>query len=155
MKYESGRPSELEILKRIALNISLRSTCSRARVGAVIHDQRGVIVSTGRNGAPSRMKHCDHPIGAADEGGCETAIHAELNAIVWAARRGVPAEGLHLVSTLAPCAPCARAIVQAGITQVVYISEYRTTAGLDVLAEAGVPALHSPIDGNALQGLQL
>ena len=153
MKRE-GRPSELEILKWIALNISLRSTCSRARVGAVIHDWRGVIVSTGRNGAPSGMKHCDHS-GATDEGGCETAIHAELNAIVWAARRGVPIAGLHLVSTLAPCAACARAIVQAGIAQVVYINEYRTTAGLDVLADAGVIALHSPIDGNALQGIQL
>ncbi len=129
------RPSQLDVLRDIARIVSWRSTCSRAQVGAVIHDARGVIVSTGYNGAPTGLPHCDHTI--IDEP-CRMAVHAEQNAILWAARRGVALEGLHLVCTLAPCYDCAKSIIQVGLTKVVYLQTYRSLDGLSLLESAGI-----------------
>jgi dCMP deaminase len=79
----------------VAEIISRRSTCPRARVGAVITvDNR--IVSTGYNGALSGEDHCDD-VGCLiveEEGDhCQRAIHAEMNAIAQAAAQGIPIQG--------------------------------------------------------------
>lgn len=119
----------------VAYTMAARGTCSRRQVGAVIATDRGVILSTGYNGALSGMPHCaPHD----DYEPCTTSEHAERNAIYWAARRGVPLEGTLLYSTDAPCVGCARAVVQSGIVRVVYDRPYREDQGLVLLLAAGV-----------------
>lgn len=118
---------------------SQRSTCSRLHVGCVIAcDSR--IVSTGYNGAPSGLRHCEHQQPPADSsaGGCSVSVHAEANAIAFAARRGLAVEGATLYSTHQPCLGCAQLIVNAGIARVVYQNPYRLQDGLILLSEVGV-----------------
>lgn len=76
--------------------------------------------------------------------------HAERNAIYQAARSGISTEGCTMFIDLSPCVDCARAIIQAGLVEVV-INQDRTTEykgerysgehsmALQMLAEAGIP----------------
>lgn len=127
---------------------SEHATCSRLAVGAVI-SRDGRSFSTGYNGSPKGMPHCDHSTCYCDETGliahdcdkhgtCRTAVHAELNAIAFAARHGLATEGAELHSTHQPCLNCAMAIINAGIVRVVFLHPYRDDAGLDLLKAAGV-----------------
>lgn len=116
-----------------------RSTCSRLQVGCVIH-REGRILVQGYNGAPAGLPHCPD-IGKPPHHEPENcrAVHAEQNAIAWAARTGVMLEGAELVCTHQPCLNCARLIINAGVGRVVYDAGYRLREGLDLLIEAGIP----------------
>jgi dCMP deaminase len=149
-----NRPSIDETLLEIAFTVSKRGTCSRAQNGAVIADSKGVVLSTGYNGSLSGMEHCDHECDCTEtlhgngihdsdcpahpNNGCRIAVHAEANAIYFAARNGVSVQGAIIYSTMEPCTKCAEAIVQSGIAKVVYRNEYRDHTGLDLLKLAGV-----------------
>ena len=65
-------------------------------------------------------------------------IHAEINAISFAARYGIPLEGTTMYITMSPCSECAKAIIQAGIKEVVYYNEYKDTNGISFLKENGI-----------------
>jgi dCMP deaminase len=75
---------------------------------------------------------------------CETAVHAEANAIAFAARSGVSTDRTTLYTLFAPCRECARLIVNAGITRVVAVQLHGTSpnslvgSGLYVLEGAGI-----------------
>ena len=72
-----------------ALLIANRSTCKRAKVGAILVKDNKVI-STGYNGSVSGTEHCiDHEC-LVIEGHCVRTLHAEVNAILQGAERGVP-----------------------------------------------------------------
>lgn len=134
-----------------------RSTCSRASVGVVIA-RDGRILVTGYNGAPAGMDHCSHdcdcegkPLSGALKyqaawhdprcmslQPCRIAVHAEANAIAYAAKHGVSLDGAELHTTLCPCLPCAQLIVNAGIWRVVAAQPYRDQSGLDLLKKAGI-----------------
>ena len=109
----------------IAEQVSARATCPRAQVGAVIASpDTHTILTTGYNGAPRGQKHCT-------DAGCELeeltdgtthcvrVVHAEMNAIINAAREGIAIKGasLHLHSSdgRPPCQRCEVAMRQAGI----------------------------------------
>jgi dCMP deaminase len=143
------------MLMRQAEIVAERSTCARAHVGVVIaHDGR--VVSQGYNGAPAGMAHCDHTCGCASKfakpspltdihspgcpaiGACTIAVHAEANAIAFAARYGVATGGAMLFTTLAPCAACAQLSINAGIIRVVFAKPYRFDLGINLLMDAGV-----------------
>lgn len=147
------RPSIEDTLISIAFTVSERSTCSRRNNGAVIANEKGVIISTGYNGSLSGMEHCDHECDCGADltgvmhddfcpahpySGCTTAVHAEANAVYFAARNGVSTDGSSIYCTTEPCVKCAEAIVQSGITDVYYRQEYRNHAGLDLLKKAGI-----------------
>ncbi|MBM4142188.1 MAG: dCMP deaminase family protein [Lentisphaerae bacterium] len=123
-----------------------RSNCRRRRVGAVIVRDRRV-VSMGYNGTPRGIRNCfeggcarcagDAPSGAA-LGDC-VCCHAEENAIVQAAYHGIAVRDGTMYSTLSPCLLCAKMIINAGVTRVVYGDEYEFGAQTRrLLAEAGV-----------------
>lgn len=118
------RPSRDEILIASALLWSTRSTCNRAHVGAVIA-RNGRILVSGYNGPASGMPHCDHQ----ENEPCQEAVHAEANAIVYAARYGIRLEGTSIYCTHFPCSTCAKLIVNAGITSVFYITPFREMSG--------------------------
>jgi len=121
----------------VAGTIAQRGTCERAKVGVVIA-REGRILVTGYNGAPSGLPHCNHtPEEIADpHGHCRIAVHAEANAIAWAARHGVALDGASLYTTVAPCLACAQLIVNAGIDEVIWLHSYPNTDGLDLLKQA-------------------
>lgn len=112
-----------------------RSTCTRAQVGAVLALD-GHILTVGYNGAPAGVEHCWHDVG--DTIGCQVSVHAEANAIAFAARHGTPTDGATMYVTLAPCVACAQLTIAAGIVRVVYDENYRSSAGLDLLRSARV-----------------
>jgi dCMP deaminase len=149
----SNRPSTVDTLIEIANTVSKRSTCSRRHNGAVIANSNGVVLSTGYNGSLSGMDHCDHECdcgadltgGAHDDNclahphmGCIIAVHAEANAIYFAARNGVSTKDAIIYCTTEPCVKCAEAIVQSGISFCVYDQAYRIHDGIELLEKAGV-----------------
>ncbi|NOZ51155.1 MAG: dCMP deaminase [Chloroflexi bacterium] len=133
----SNRPSWDEYFMCIALQAAKRSTCDRAHVGAVIvRDRR--ILTTGYNGSPSGLPHCDDIGHLLVEGHCLRTIHAEQNAIVQAGYLGVSVRGGTLYVTHQPCLTCAKLIINAGIRRVVYAGTYPDNIARQFLAEAGV-----------------
>jgi len=134
------RPKIEVVLMRTAFEFSRRSTCNRLSVGSVIARQ-GRIISTGYNGSPAEMPHCQHPIGdyeQAETTPCTAVVHAEANAICFAARHGVGVEGAQIYCTHAPCIRCATMIVNCGIEAVYFCREFRDMSGIDLLRAAGL-----------------
>ena len=107
----------------IAKIVAERSTCDRRHVGAVIVRDK-VILSTGYNGAPRGLEHCDDVGHEIVDGHCVRTIHAETNAIVQAARNGVAVMGGTIYLTNSPCYDCFKMIVNAGIKEVYYDEFY-------------------------------
>ena len=120
--------SKFDKFMLLACVIAEHSHCVCRKVGAVITlDTR--IVSTGYNGAPSGLPHCDEEwpvLGCSKDstGSCSLAIHAEMNALTFAWKNGVDVRDGRLFTTLSPCLPCAKLIYQAGIKRVYYLDKY-------------------------------
>jgi dCMP deaminase len=132
-----------DIYMDLASNLSRKSHCVKMKVGAVISkDTR--IVSLGYNGPPAGTHNCDiewpeHGCARDRKGGCSLALHAEANAILYAAKNQITMEGATLYVTLSPCLPCARIIFTTGIKKVIYLDSYAEYKGVDV--EEGVDFL--------------
>lgn len=139
------RPNWHQYFMGIAEAVSLRSTCLRRRVGAIIVCDKH-IVATGYNGSPAGTAHCSEkgclretmgiPSGERHEI-CRGA-HAEANAIAQAAQHGACSNGCTLYCTNMPCSFCAKSIINAGIVRVVYRDEYPDDVATELLREAGV-----------------
>lgn len=136
------RPSWDEYFMDIARAVATRATCSRRMVGAIIvKDKR--ILSTGYNGAPAGLRHCDHRGGADLSGGhCARSTHAEQNAIVQAARHGIGIDGATMYCTDHPCLTCAKLLINAGIARVVYAQAYPDELAVEMFVEAGASLEH-------------
>jgi len=109
------------------------SHCKRKQVGALIV-KNGTIISDGFNGTPS---------GYPNDCECDNithwyVLHAEANAILKCAKWGNSCNESTLYITLSPCKDCAKLILQAGITRVVYLEDYKDSSGLDFLRESGI-----------------
>lgn len=128
------KPSFDEIYMELAAKLALRSHCVRAQVGAVLTKETR-IVSLGYNGPPAGTHNCDKEwpgVGCArdSKGSCSLALHAEQNAILYAAKNNVSMEGSTLYVTLSPCISCARVIFTTGIKKVFYMHSYAAYKGL-------------------------
>ena len=139
------RPDRDTYFMAIAEAVAARSTCLRAQYGAVIVVD-GQIVSTGYNGAPARIPHCEtcyrednHIEPGTRYEACES-VHAEQNAIVQAAKHGTRVDGGSLYVTGPPCLLCARTIINAGIGRVIYLgsARYNDDKPLRLLDRAGL-----------------
>lgn len=132
------RPTRTEMYMRIASEVSTRSTCLRAQVGAIIVKSTAII-STGYNGAPAGLEHCNNEnCGTGENGGCENTIHAEANAIIFAARAGISVQDTTLYCTHAPCLNCSKLIINSGITSVIFKKSYRDSRGIQLMLLAGI-----------------
>lgn len=136
--------------------VAQRATCPRASVGAVLAIESRPL-SIGYNGAPPGLPHCtevgcepvsDHvsilPVEQRltkdellKEFGCQRTVHAEANAIAYAARAGRSTALATLYATYSPCRKCAELAASAGIVRIVYRKEYRATPW-DLLRELGI-----------------
>ncbi|PLY10813.1 MAG: dCMP deaminase [Arcobacter sp.] len=115
----------------IANEIASASKCVSKQVGAVIVKD-GRILSTGYNGTPAGFKNCnDHWGGEYTKDHHDWSktyeIHAEMNAIIWAARRGISIEGATIYVTLEPCSECSKNLIAAGIQRIVFQRAYEHT----------------------------
>ncbi|MBQ9354320.1 MAG: dCMP deaminase family protein, partial [Clostridia bacterium] len=112
-----------EYFMGIAVLSSMRSKDPSTQVGACIVDKDNKIISMGYNGMP---KCCDDDEYPWDRSGDPLktkylfVCHAELNAILNC--HGGSVKDAICYTTLFPCNECAKAIIQAGISEVVYLS---------------------------------
>jgi len=115
----------------IATELASASKCVSKQVGAVIVKD-GRILSTGYNGTPSGFTNCrDHWNGEYTSEHHEWSktyeIHAEMNAIIWAAREGISIDGATIYVTLEPCRKKKKNLIASGIKRIVYAKEYEHT----------------------------
>ncbi|KXT76475.1 dCMP deaminase / Late competence protein ComEB [Streptococcus sp. DD10] len=128
-----------------ALLISNRATCNRAKVGAVLVKENKVI-ATGYNGSVSGTEHCLENGCLVVEGHCVRTIHAEVNAILQGAERGIP-KGFTAYVTHFPCLNCTKQLLQVGCERVVYINKYRMDSYAEYLyIEKNVELVHLPLE---------
>ncbi len=143
-----SKPSFDDIYMDLAENLAKRSHCVKAKVGAVLTKETR-IVSLGYNGPPAGTHNCDEVwpdegCPRDSKGSCSLALHAEQNAILYAAKNNVSIEGSTLYVTLSPCISCARVIYTTGIKKVYYLHSYadfkglKSDEGVDFLQKFGV-----------------
>lgn len=139
-----ARKSKDVYFAEIADLVSTRSTCLRNNVGAVIVND-SQILSTGYNGAPKGLPHCD------ELGGCLRekldvksgerhelcrGLHAEQNAIIQAAYHGVSVKDSKMYCTTQPCSICTKMIINAGITEVIFIEDYEDELAKELVEQS-------------------
>lgn len=125
------RASWDEYFMNIAKEVATRSTCPRKFVGAVIVRDK-TILSTGYNGSIRGLPHCDEVGHLMEDGHCVRTIHAEVNAIVQAAKNGTGIDGGTIYVTASPCWSCFKQIANSGIKRVVFGEFYRDERTLEV-----------------------
>jgi dCMP deaminase len=123
-----------------------RSTCLRAKVGAVIVRDRSIL-ATGYNGSPAGLPHCTElgclvyesrtPDGEIEQN-CYRTIHAEINAITQAARNGSAIRDADIYVTHTPCIHCLKVLINTGIRTVHYEKEYKLHTVADLLSHARI-----------------
>lgn len=123
-----------DIYMDLAKTLALKSHCVKMQVGAVLtKDTR--IISLGYNGPPSGTHNCDtewpdEGCPRDSKGGCSLAIHAEQNAVLYAAKNKMSVEGATLYVTLSPCLACAKVVFTAGIKKVIFLNSYAQYKGI-------------------------
>lgn len=123
-----SRPSWNEYFKLITEVTSSRSPCTRLKVGClIVKDNR--IISQGYNGFLPGLPHNsiivdDHEL---------ATIHAEQNAIMDCAKRGVSCDGSIAYITHYPCLNCAKLLYASGIKKVYYINDYKNDENINKL----------------------
>ena len=137
----SYRPSWDKVWMEFARSISHRSYDPRHQVGAVIVTEDNTqVLAVGYNGnfagGPNKVEST-----IPGESGM---IHAEINALLKMDFNNP--KGKKMYVTLSPCRMCAKAIVNAGIDEVVYGEEYRDPAGIDLLKSVNIKARFFPIN---------
>ena len=119
-----------EYFMGVAVLAAQRSKDPSTQVGACIVDENNRILSTGYNGFPRGCSDDEFPWNRnADLGETKYpfVVHAELNAIL--NNRGKSLAGARIYVALFPCHECAKAIIQAGITEVIFLSDkYKSTS---------------------------
>lgn len=145
------RPSWDEYFMEIAEVVKKRSTCIRRQVGAIIVKDKQIL-TTGYNGAPKNLEHCQNigckreemhiPSGERHE--LCRALHAEQNAIIQAAYNGVSIKDATLYVTTRPCVLCAKMCINAGIKKIIYKGDYPDDLSAQLLEEANVEMIKYP-----------
>jgi len=141
------RPSWDEYFMLLAKLAATRSTCFSRPVGAVIVLDRRIL-ATGYNGAAPGAWHCtdkrecywrqpENHVPGMEPRDLSRAIHAEMNAMAHAARKGIIIEGGTIYCTLSPCMNCFKVLISAGIKQVFFehIYDFNNQGGDKYLLE--------------------
>ena len=130
---ELNRPSWDSVWMDTARTISRRSCDPRHRVGAiVVTSDNTQVLSVGYNGnytgGPNEVE--------SEQPGESGFLHAEVNCLLKMDYNNPKRKVMYV--TLSPCRMCAKAIINAGISEVVYGEEYRDTSGLEILKSSGI-----------------
>lgn len=137
----SDRPSWDQYFLTITRQVAERSTCLRAKVGAVIVREKNIL-ATGYNGSPAGLPHCldegcliyksTTPSGEIEEN-CFRCIHAEINAIAQAAKNGAGIRDADIYITHTPCIHCFKVLINTGIKRIFYERPYKLHTLEDLL----------------------
>jgi dCMP deaminase len=138
----ADRPTWHQYFLTITRQVAERSTCTRAKVGAVIVRDKNIL-ATGYNGSPAGLPHCIDvgclvytsrtPTGEVEEN-CFRTIHAEINAIAQAAKNGAGIRGADIYITHTPCIHCLKVLINTGIRRVYFEHEYKRHTLAELLA---------------------
>ena len=113
------------------------SKAKRKKVGCLIV-KNNQIISDGYNGTPAGYENdCEYET----RFGWETrpeVLHAESNALMKLAKNTNSSLGSTIYLTISPCFECAKLIIQAGVSRVVYSKEYRITKGIEFLKQFNI-----------------
>jgi len=142
---DSQRPDWDTYFMKLCRVVAERSTCLRRQVGALLVSDRRIL-ATGYNGAPKGLPHCaevgclrtrlEIPSGERQE--LCRGVHAEQNAIIQAAVHGVALQDVTLYCTIQPCITCAKMLINANVTRIVYEGDYPDELATEMLEAAGV-----------------
>ena len=128
-----SRPSWDQIWVSFAHTIAMRSPDEKHKVGAVIvNEENTQVLSIGYNGDQKGGKNCRDSM----ETGKSGFIHAEINALIKCDYNYPKQKKMYL--TLSPCEICAKAIINAGISEVIYDNLYEQSNGVDILKNHGI-----------------
>ena len=127
-----------EYFMSIAFLASMRSPCTRLRVGSVVvKDHR--IIAMGYNGFIAGAPH----ISRLRDNHEQAIIHSEINAVSDCARRGASLQDAAIYVTHYPCINCFRSLAACGIKRIYYYNDYHNDPLLPTLAQdAGIVILH-------------
>ena len=132
--------------------VATRGTCLRRQVGAILVKDKKIL-TTGYNGPPPGLPHCD------EKGGClrdklgvpsgerheiSRAVHAEQNAIIQAAVSGVGISGATLYCTNQPCFICTKMLISAGVREFVIQDGYADPLAKEMMQEADILVRYWP-----------
>jgi dCMP deaminase len=139
----------------ITSRVSQRATCLRRKVGAILVKDKKIL-TTGYNGAPAGLVHCEEVGCLRDRLGVPRGerhelcrgTHAEQNAIIQAASFGVSIKGATLYSTHFPCVLCTKMLINAGVKRVVYLEGYPDELANEMIQESGVEVVHMTLSGS-------
>ena len=134
------RPDWNQYFMIMAKMIALRSTCNSRPGGAVIVSPDNRILATGYTASVAGSFQCsdkgpnycfrrEKNVRDSEKYNICPSIHAEQNAIIYAAKHGVPVNGSKMYCTLQPCYICLKLIAGAGITQVYFELFYESING--------------------------
>ncbi len=147
-----------ELFMEMAFILTKRSSCLNSQMGAVLVTQDNDVISTGYNGSPAKLPNCS------DLGTCRrkedadyasgknlhlcNAVHAEINAILLAAKNGHSTKDAKLYCTHQPCTECAKQIVNAGIAEVIFANSYpNNEESIKIMQHGEVRVKHRPLTG--------
>jgi dCMP deaminase len=136
MGYAESKQNKLDArYLRMARIWAENSYCVRRQVGALIVKDK-MIISDGYNGTPSGFENIceDETTGLTKP----YVLHAEANAITKVAKSANNCDGATLYITASPCMECSKLIIQAGIRRVVYLDEYHSDDGIELLRRVGI-----------------
>ncbi|MEK4759402.1 ComE operon protein 2 [Viridibacillus sp. FSL E2-0187] len=133
--------------------LALRSTCTRLAVGAtIVRDKR--IIAGGYNGSISGDDHCIDKGCYVVDNHCVRTVHAETNALLQCAKYGTSTNGADLYVTHFPCLPCTKSIIQSGINNLYYATDYKNNEyAIELFKQAGVNVVHVPFDDRKIDFL--
>ena len=134
---ENKRPLWDEYFLKLAMLASERATCPRMHCGCVLVKDRFVL-ATGYNGSLPGQPHCEDSGCLIVDNHCVRTNHAEINALVQAARHGVSVVGATAYITNMSCTTCAKALIAAGIKRVVVFSDFHDTLATQFYNQSGV-----------------
>lgn len=140
----TSRPSWDEYFLSKATVTATRSSCPRAAVGCVIVDAHHYEVSSGYNGAPSGLPDCNEVGCEMEHSHCKRTNHAEINAIIHAARKGGCTINTTAYITHEPCYDCTRALISAGVERIVFKTARHGNAAIWRLCNQGDVTLEGP-----------
>ena len=139
------RPSWDEYFMTLADEVATRTTCLRRAVGAIIVKEKRIL-ATGYNGVPSGLRLCSVTGCLREKLGVPSGqrheicrgLHAEQNALLQAARYGIDIEGSSIYITTQPCVVCAKMLINAGISEIIYRNPYPDELAMELLNESNI-----------------
>ncbi len=131
------RPNWDEYFLKLAMLASERATCPRMHCGCVLVRNKNVI-ATGYNGSIPGDDHCEDVGCLLVDNHCVRTVHAEMNALLQAAKSGHRVDGATAYVTNMSCTNCSKALIAAGVKRIVIFSDYHDTMAETFFAKASV-----------------